>query len=85
MLFCIIAKVPFALSGNPDRPGIVHRLDKETSGVMVVAKTEKAHHSLVAQFSQRKPEKFTMLLSRVTRNRTKERFLSPLGVIQRSA
>ena len=39
--------------GEPDRPGIVHRLDKETSGVMVVAKTEKAHHSLVSQFSQR--------------------------------
>ena len=39
--------------GAPDRPGIVHRLDKETSGVMVVAKTEKAYHSLVAQFSQR--------------------------------
>ena len=39
--------------GEPDRPGIVHRLDKETSGVMVVAKTEKAYHSLVAQFSQR--------------------------------
>ena len=39
--------------GVPDRPGIVHRLDKETSGVMVVAKTEKAYHSLVSQFSQR--------------------------------
>jgi 23S rRNA pseudouridine1911/1915/1917 synthase len=39
--------------GAPDRPGIVHRLDKETSGVMVVAKTEKAYHSLVAQFSER--------------------------------
>ena len=71
--------------GEPDRPGIVHRLDKETSGVMVVAKTEKAHHCLVSQFSQRTTEKFTMLLSRVTRNRAKERFLSPLGVIQRSA
>ena len=43
--------------GEPDRPGIVHRLDKETSGVMVVAKTEKAHHSLVSQFSQRKTGK----------------------------
>ena len=39
--------------GAPDRPGIVHRLDKETSGVMVVAKTEQAYHSLVGQFSER--------------------------------
>ena len=35
------------------RPGIVHRLDKETSGVMVVAKTESAYHNLVYQFSNR--------------------------------
>jgi 23S rRNA pseudouridine1911/1915/1917 synthase len=43
--------------GAPDRPGIVHRLDKGTSGVMVVAKTEKAYHSLVGQFSERKTGK----------------------------
>jgi len=44
----------FCPVGAPDRPGIVHRLDKETSGVMVVAKTEQAHHHLVSQFSNRK-------------------------------
>jgi 23S rRNA pseudouridine1911/1915/1917 synthase len=43
--------------GAPERPGIVHRLDKETSGVMVVAKTEGAYYSLVDQFSQRKTKK----------------------------
>jgi 23S rRNA pseudouridine1911/1915/1917 synthase len=37
--------------GGVKRPGIVHRLDKETSGVMVVAKTEKAHAALSAQFA----------------------------------
>lgn len=36
---------------NPQRPGIVHRLDKETSGVMVVAKNNPAHLRLVKQFS----------------------------------
>ena len=36
---------------NPERPGIVHRLDKETSGVMVVAKTNLSHLNLVQQFS----------------------------------
>ncbi len=34
----------------PERPGIVHRLDKDTSGVMVVAKTVKAREGLIAQF-----------------------------------
>ncbi|MBK8176911.1 MAG: RluA family pseudouridine synthase [Rhodospirillales bacterium] len=37
--------------GAPLRPGIVHRLDKETSGLIVVAKTDAAHHALTAQFS----------------------------------
>lgn len=39
------------------RPGIVHRLDKDTSGVMVVAKNDKAHHSLVDQFRDKKVRK----------------------------
>ena len=38
-------------SVSPRRPGIVHRLDKETSGVMVVAKNNAAHLNLVKQFS----------------------------------
>jgi 23S rRNA pseudouridine1911/1915/1917 synthase len=37
--------------GGVKRPGIVHRLDKETSGVMVVAKNDMAHRSLAAQFA----------------------------------
>jgi len=36
--------------GEPFRPGIVHRLDKNTSGVMVVAKTDYSHQHLAAQF-----------------------------------
>jgi 23S rRNA pseudouridine1911/1915/1917 synthase len=39
--------------GDPSRPGIVHRLDKDTTGVMVVAKTEPALHSLSDQFKHR--------------------------------
>ena len=35
------------------RPGIVHRLDKETTGLMVVAKNDAAHHALAKQFSRR--------------------------------
>lgn len=37
---------------DPLRPGIVHRLDKDTSGVMVVAKTPEAHEGLVAMFQR---------------------------------
>ena len=37
--------------GGVKRPGIVHRLDKDTSGLMVVAKTDAAHQSLAAQFA----------------------------------
>lgn len=36
--------------GGEERPGIVHRLDKDTSGVLVVAKTDLAHQGLAAQF-----------------------------------
>lgn len=36
--------------GGKERPGLVHRLDKETSGVMVIAKTDDAHRRLAAQF-----------------------------------
>lgn len=43
--------------GGSLRPGIVHRLDKETSGVIVVAKTDKAHIDLSGQFLNHKIEK----------------------------
>jgi 23S rRNA pseudouridine1911/1915/1917 synthase len=44
-----------SLSGanDPTRPGIVHRLDKDTSGLMVVAKTDAAHAALARQFARR--------------------------------
>jgi len=40
--------------GGKERPGIVHRLDKETSGLMVVAKNDRAHRCLSEQFKSRK-------------------------------
>ena len=39
--------------GGVERPGIVHRLDKDTSGCLVVAKSDVAHQSLVTQFAER--------------------------------
>jgi 23S rRNA pseudouridine1911/1915/1917 synthase len=43
--------------GGELRPGIVHRLDRGTSGVMVVAKSDAAHHKLARQFHDREVEK----------------------------
>lgn len=43
--------------GPSDRPGIVHRLDRDTSGVLVAAKTESAHRILSEQFKSRKIRK----------------------------
>jgi len=39
--------------GGVERPGIVHRLDKETSGLIVVAKTDAAHRAMADQFAER--------------------------------
>jgi 23S rRNA pseudouridine1911/1915/1917 synthase len=49
----LIAHCGTSLSGigGVARPGIVHRLDKDTSGLMVVAKTDAAHHGLARQFA----------------------------------
>src|SRR5215468_9730284 len=49
----LIAHCGASLSGvgGVRRPGIVHRLDKDTSGLMVVAKTDRAHRALTAQFA----------------------------------
>jgi len=43
--------------GGSDRPGIVHRLDKDTSGVMLVAKTEPSHRALSRAFAAREVHK----------------------------
>ena len=48
--------------GGALRPGIVHRLDRFTSGVILVAKNDAAHHALAAQFSGRRVEKIYLAL-----------------------
>jgi 23S rRNA pseudouridine1911/1915/1917 synthase len=44
-------------AGGEVRPGIVHRIDRDTSGVLLVARTDRAHRSLAEQFSSRTVEK----------------------------
>jgi 23S rRNA pseudouridine1911/1915/1917 synthase len=48
--------------GGALRPGIVHRLDRYTSGVLLVAKNDQAHRNLAAQFSGRRVEKTYLAL-----------------------
>jgi 23S rRNA pseudouridine1911/1915/1917 synthase len=48
--------------GGEERPGVVHRLDKETSGVILLAKNERAHRWLQDQFRLRKVEKTYLAL-----------------------
>jgi len=50
----VLAHAPtIAGVGGPRRPGIVHRLDKDTSGLLVLAKTREAYEALVAQLASR--------------------------------
>ncbi|MCK9547105.1 MAG: RluA family pseudouridine synthase [Sphaerochaeta sp.] len=60
----------FAAMGEEGRPGIVHRLDKDTSGVMVIALNAKSQRALSAQFKARTTEKVYVA---VVRGRVKER------------
>ncbi|MCH8474857.1 MAG: RluA family pseudouridine synthase [Opitutales bacterium] len=59
LVHALLAHCAGALSGigGVERPGIVHRLDKETSGVMVVAKKDTAHRALAEAFADRDLEK----------------------------
>ncbi len=53
------------LVGEPERPGLVHRLDRGTSGLLVVARTPEAHESLVSQLSTHAVERvYTALVWR---------------------
>jgi 23S rRNA pseudouridine1911/1915/1917 synthase len=65
--------------GAPDRPGIVHRLDKETTGLIVAAKTDRAHHKLAASFSARETYKRYMALVIGTPRKTAGTCDGPIG------
>lgn len=54
----LLARFPeLATVGDPERPGIVHRLDRGTSGLLVVARTPEAYESLVDQLAERTVER----------------------------
>jgi len=63
MVNALLSYYPLILNvGESDRPGVVHRLDKETSGVIIFAKTEKSYKWLVRQFKSRETRKTYLAL-----------------------
>lgn len=65
--------------GDPERPGIVHRLDRDTSGLMVVARTEQAYEKLAELVRERKLERvYLALVHGRPRSRT-GRIEAPIG------
>ncbi len=59
----VLARCPEAVNvGGPDRAGIVHRLDKDTSGLILVAKDEATHGALQRQFKRRQVKKTYLAL-----------------------
>ena len=68
-----------AAGGDPERPGIVHRLDRDTSGLLVVARSEEAHARLAEAIRERRVERRYLALVRgAPRSRT-GRIDAPIG------
>ncbi|MFN2353265.1 MAG: RluA family pseudouridine synthase [Desulfopila sp.] len=66
-------------AGDPVRPGIVHRLDKDTSGVMVVAKSTHVHRMLVEAFKARQVSKKYQAVVHGTMATCSGRVVAPIG------
>jgi 23S rRNA pseudouridine1911/1915/1917 synthase len=65
--------------GGVARPGIVHRLDKDTSGVMVAAKTDKAHQGLSALFERHDIDRVYIALTRSAPQPPKATIITRIG------
>lgn len=65
--------------GGPLRPGIVHRLDKNTSGVLLVAKNDWTHRRLAEQFQRRTIEKRYLVLVHGRLSRAQDRIRLPIA------
>jgi 23S rRNA pseudouridine1911/1915/1917 synthase len=65
--------------GGQVRPGIVHRLDRDTSGLLVVAKTDEAHESLSNQFRAREVVKYYVALVHGATKEERGRVEEPIG------
>jgi 23S rRNA pseudouridine1911/1915/1917 synthase len=68
-----------SMAFGEDRPGIVHRLDKDTSGVLVVAKNDFTHQGLASQFEDRSIERFYFAIVLGTPPKSEGKIVSNLG------
>ncbi len=66
-------------AGGLTRPGIVHRLDRDTSGVIVIAKTNEVHFKLCAQFESREVNKTYLAIVAGSLDRDRDRIIQPIG------
>ncbi|MEQ1829475.1 MAG: RluA family pseudouridine synthase, partial [Pirellula sp.] len=66
-------------AGGPTRPGIVHRLDRDTSGVIAIAKTNEVHFKLCAQFEARDVNKTYLAIVAGNLDRDRDRIVHPIG------
>ncbi len=66
-------------TGGPSRPGIVHRLDRDTSGVILVARHDQAHSKLTVQFQERSVEKEYFALVARCPDRDSDFIKEPIG------
>lgn len=65
--------------GGEIRPGIVHRLDKDTSGVLVVAKNDFSHHALAEQIRKREAKRVYLAIIQGEISEAKGRIEAPIG------
>ncbi len=75
----LMARYPNLAVGNAMRPGIVHRLDKGTSGLMVVARTDRAYQSLVEQIKERAVHKEYLALAHGVVSQERGVIEAPIG------
>jgi 23S rRNA pseudouridine1911/1915/1917 synthase len=73
-------RVGLSTAGGPTRPGIVHRLDRDTSGVIVVARTEEAHHALAKQFERRTTAKTYLAITQGCPQLDRDEINLPIGI-----
>ena len=65
--------------GGSHRPGIVHRLDRDTSGVIIVAKNDQAHTGLMRQFENRTVKKSYVAVVTPAPDRDRDKIEAPIG------
>ncbi len=65
--------------GGVERPGIVHRLDKDTSGCLIVAKKDVVHQELVRQFAERETKKFYLAVTERPPLKEKDTIFTNIG------